>query len=62
VADFVDSVDLNATFEPVSCINPVTGETMTVYNQTNAGTQPHYLITNPEVGKDIGAAYPHGRR
>ncbi len=56
--DFVDAVDLNATFEPVSYVNPNTGETMTVYNQTNVGTQPHYLITNPKVGKDIGAAYP----
>ncbi len=56
--NFVDAVDLNATFEPVSYVNPNTGETMTVYNQTNPGTQPHYLITNPKVGKDIGAAYP----
>ncbi len=57
--DFVDSVDLNATFEPVPYTNPVTGETMTVYNQTNVGTTPHYLITNPKVGKDIGAADPN---
>jgi len=57
--DFVDSVDLNATFEPVAYTNPVTGETITVYNQTNVGTTPHYLITNPKVGKDIGAADPN---
>ncbi len=56
--DFVDAVDLNATFEPVSYTNPNTGEIITVYNQTNPGTQPHYLITNPKVGRDIGAAYP----
>jgi len=56
--DFVDAVDLNATFEPVPYTNPLTGETMTVYNQTNVGAQPHYLITNPKVGRDIGAAYP----
>jgi hypothetical protein len=57
--NFVDSVDLNATFEPVPYTNPVTGETITVYNQTNVGTTPHYLITNPKVGKDIGAADPN---
>jgi hypothetical protein len=57
--DFVDSVNLNATYEPVAYTNPVTGETMTVYNQTNAGTTPHYLITNPKVGRDIGAADPN---
>jgi len=57
--DFIDMVDLNATFEPVDYTNPVTGETMTVYNQTNVGTQPHYLITNPKVGRDIGAADPN---
>ncbi|MCK7499660.1 MAG: hypothetical protein MZW92_61610 [Comamonadaceae bacterium] len=51
-------VDLNATFEPVDYTNPLTGEPMTVYNQTNVGTQPHYLITNPKVGRDIGAADP----
>jgi len=56
--DFVDSVNLTATFEPMSYVNPLTGETMTVYNRTNVGAQPQYLITNPEVGKDIGAAYP----
>ncbi len=56
--DFVDAVDLNATFEPVSYTNSTTGETYTVYNQTNVGTQPRYLITNPKVGEDIGAAYP----
>ncbi len=56
--NFVDAVDLNATFEPVPYVNPLTGETMTVYNQTNVGSQPHYLVTNPKVGKDIGAAYP----
>jgi hypothetical protein len=57
--DFVDAVDLNATFEPVPYTNPLTGETMTVYNQTNVGTQPHYLITNPKAGRDIGAADPN---
>jgi hypothetical protein len=57
--DFIDMVDLNATFEEVPYTNPVTGETMTVYNQTNVGTQPHYLITNPKVGRDIGAADPN---
>jgi Carboxypeptidase regulatory-like domain len=57
--DFVDSVNLNATFEPVSYVNPITGQTMTVYNQTNVGAQPHYLITNPKVGANIGAAYPN---
>jgi hypothetical protein len=57
--DFIDNVDLNATFEPTPYTNPLTGETMTVYNQTNVGTQPHYLITNPKVGRDIGAADPN---
>jgi len=56
--NFIDTVNLNATFEPVSYTNPITNETMTVYNQTNVGAQPHYLITNPKVGKDIGAADP----
>ena len=56
--NIIDTVDLNATFEPVDYTNPLTGEAMTVYNQTNVGTQPHYLITNPKVGRDIGAADP----
>jgi len=56
--DFVDAVDLTAMFEPVPYTNPLTGETMTVYNQTNVGVQPSYLITNPKVGEDFGAAYP----
>lgn len=56
--DFVDSINLNATYVPVSYVNPVTGETMTVYNQTNVGSQPRYLITNPRVGEDYGAAFP----
>jgi hypothetical protein len=55
--DFIEPVDIAAKFEQVSFTDPATGKVYTVYNQTNVGS-PKYLITNPEAGKDIGAAYP----
>ncbi len=56
--DFIDTVELNGTYEEASFTDPLTGETITVYNQTNVGENPHYLITNPKVGRDISAAFP----
>ena len=56
--NFVESVNTTATFEAVPFTDPETGQVYTVYNQTNPG-QDHYYITNPEAGKDIGAADPN---
>ncbi len=56
--NFIDTVELNGTYEEVQYTDPDTGNSFTVYNQTNVGTNPHYLITNPRVGADIGAAFP----
>lgn len=55
--NIIEPVNVNGQFEPMSYTDPVTGKTYTVYNQTNPG-EDHYLITNPEKGKDIGQAYP----
>ena len=55
--NFIDTVDIGATFAPKTIVNPITGEPMTIYTQTNPGTNIYY-ITNPKKGKDIGAAYP----
>jgi hypothetical protein len=55
--NIIDPVNVGGIFEPMSVSDPDTGEIYTVYNQTNPGGD-HYYITNPEAGKDIGAAYP----
>jgi hypothetical protein len=55
--NFIETVNIGAIFAPKLITNPVTGETMTIYTQTNRGTN-FYYITNPKEGKDIGAAYP----
>ena len=54
----IDSVNTTGTYEPISYTDPVTGQVMTLYTQTNPGDN-HYYITNPEKGKDYGAAYPN---
>ncbi len=56
--NFIEPVNITGVFEPTSITNPVTGEKMTVYNQVNPGDNV-YLITNPTVGRDIGAADPN---
>lgn len=55
--DFIEPVNVLGMFAPVPSVDPETGEVYTVYNQLNPG-QNQYLITNPEKGKDIGAAFP----
>lgn len=55
--NFIEQVNITGVYEPESIANPITGQMMTVYNQINPGDD-FYLITNPKVGRDIGAAYP----
>ncbi len=55
--NFIDTVNIGATFAPKTITNPVTGEPMTIYTQTNSNNV--YYITNPKKGKDIGAAFPN---
>jgi hypothetical protein len=55
--NMIAPVNTGGTFVPVSYTDPASGETLTVYSQTNPGAD-HYYITNPVAGKDIGAAYP----
>jgi len=55
--NLVDAVNTGGIFEPVSYLDPETGQSYTIYNELNPGAD-HYYITNPEKGKDIGAAYP----
>lgn len=54
--NILDPVNTGATYKAMSYTDPETGKVYTVYNQLNVG-QDHYYITNPEKGKDIGAAY-----
>lgn len=55
--NFVEPVDTGRVFVPVSYTDPETKQVITVYDCVNpAGSK--YFITNPEKGKDIGAAYP----
>jgi hypothetical protein len=44
--DIIEDIDTAGTYEPVSFVNPLTGEPMTVFNQTNAGVPTALLITN----------------
>ncbi|MBN1224884.1 MAG: hypothetical protein JXB23_16670, partial [Candidatus Aminicenantes bacterium] len=56
--DFIESVNVGGMFEPVSYTDPDTGQTFTIYNQTNFGmAEDHYLITNPKEGVDYGQVY-----
>lgn len=55
--DIIAPVNIKGIWEPVSYPDPDTGQTFIVYNQVNPGAD-HYYITNPQKGKDIGAAYP----
>jgi hypothetical protein len=55
--NFIEAVNTTALFEKVPYTDPETGEVFTIYNQLNPG-EDHFYLTNPKVGKDIGAAYP----
>jgi len=55
--DMIESVNITGEYIPISVTDPETSQTYTVYNQTNPGDDIYY-ITNPEKGKDIGAAFP----
>jgi hypothetical protein len=55
--NMIDPVNVGGIYAPISYTDPASGQTMTVYNELNPG-EDHYYITNPEVGKDIGAAFP----
>jgi len=55
--DFIEPVNVGGMFAPVQRVDPETGQAYTVFNQVNPG-QNRYLITNPEKGRDIGAAFP----
>ncbi len=54
--NFIEPVNVAGIFEERTYTDPETGEVYTVYNQVNPG-QDHYLITNPEAGKDIGQKF-----
>jgi len=56
--DFIETVNTGGIFEPVSYTDPDTGQTLTIYNQTNFGmAEDRYLITNPKEGVDYGQVY-----
>lgn len=47
--NFIDRVLTNGTFEPVTYVDGETGQTYTVYSQTNDDIN-EYIITNPKEG------------
>ena len=49
--DILDVVNLNATWALQTEIDPFTGATYEVYNQTNNPDDNRYLITNPRAGQ-----------
>ena len=55
--DFLDRVNITGMWEPVQWVCPDDGKTYNVYQRLNPGDNK-FLLTNPEVGKDIGAAFP----
>jgi hypothetical protein len=44
--DLIEDVDLIGVYEPIPFVNPVTGQTITIYNQVNSDVGPQRLITN----------------
>ncbi len=55
--DFIDRVNVGCHFEPIQYTFPSTGQVFTIYQNLDPSAVRYYL-TNPEKGKDIGAAYP----
>jgi len=55
--NLLDPVNVGSPFEAIPYTDAETGQTYTIYNNLDPSAA-HYLITNPEPGKDIGAAYP----
>lgn len=51
--DLIDDRDTVGIYEPIPFVNPLTGQTITIYNQLNADVSPQFLITN------IDALYRH---
>ena len=45
----IEDVNLTGEYEPVSFVNPITGEPMTLFSQTNPEEPPSLFITNPDA-------------
>ena len=45
--NFLEYIDTNPVYEPVPFVNPVTGETITVYSRPENSVR-YFLLTNPE--------------
>lgn len=45
--DFIEDVDTTGIYEPVPFFNPITGETITAYEQVNADDPQTLFISNP---------------
>lgn len=46
--DFIGTLNTGATYDEVPFVDPVTGNTITVFNQTNDSSENLFLITNPD--------------
>ncbi|MBN1223262.1 MAG: TonB-dependent receptor, partial [Candidatus Aminicenantes bacterium] len=54
--NFIESVNTGGMYNVGSYTDPKTGNSMTIYDQTNLGGD-HFLITNPKEGVDYGQAF-----
>jgi outer membrane receptor protein involved in Fe transport len=46
--DFVGNLNTGGQFEEIPFVDPITGQTITVFNQTNDASENIYFITNPD--------------